>query len=276
MIHRSFGNVWSIPAQRGMIRVQRKGNVMFIDLHDRVALVTGSARRVGKAIALELAQRGVHILMHYHTSSEDAVRDTLLEIKSRGVRAFAVPADLSDPAHVKTIFQALDEHFGRLDILVNSASIFNKNALMETSLADWQQSLAVNLTAPFLCTQYAVRVMRQNEPPGGAIINICDHGALTPWPQRVDHGISKAGLLMLTRVSALALGEDNIRVNGVVPGPVLKPDGMSEDQWSAIGEQAPLKRTGEAEDVARAVAYLAGEDYITGAVLEIHGGGLPS
>jgi NAD(P)-dependent dehydrogenase (short-subunit alcohol dehydrogenase family) len=190
------------------------------------------------------------------------------------VNAFAVQADLADPQGIDTVFQAVAEHYGRLDILVNSASVFHKNTLMETSLEDWQRSLAVNLTAPFLCTKAAVPLMRANDPPGGAIINICDHGSIIPWPERADHGISKAGLLMLTRVSARSLGADNIRVNGVLPGPVLKPEGMNDEGWERVGQQVPLQRTGSAGDVARAVAYLAGEDYITGAILEVHGGGM--
>jgi len=246
---------------------------MQIDLTDQVALVTGSARRVGRAIAIELARRGAHVLVHYFRSDESTVRETLLEIKSHGVIAFAVQADLADSAGVDTVFKAVAEHFGRLSILVNSASIFNKNTVMEASLEDWQRSLDINLTAPFLCTQAAVRLMRENDPPGGSIINICDHGAVTPWPERADHGISKAGLLMLTRVSALSLGPENIRVNAVLPGPVLKPDAMSDELWDKVGQGTPLKRTGEAGDVGRAVAYLAGEDFITGTTLEVDGGG---
>ena len=246
---------------------------MQIDLTDQVALVTGSARRVGRAITIELAKRGAHVLVHYFRSDESTVRETLLEIKSHGVKAFAVQADLADSADVDTIFKAVAEHFGRLNILVNSASIFNKNTVMEATLEDWQRSIDINLTAPFLCTQAAVRLMRENDPPGGSIINICDHGAVTPWPERADHGISKAGLLMLTRVSALSLGPENIRVNAVLPGPVLKPEAMSDELWDEVGQGTPLKRTGEAGDVGRAVAYLAGEDFITGTTLEVDGGG---
>jgi pteridine reductase len=245
---------------------------MRIDLTDQVALVTGSAHRVGKAIALELARRGVHIMVHYHGSDNTTVRETLLEIKSQGVDAFAVQADLSDPAGVQIAFDAVQEEFGRLHILVNSASIFNKNNLMEATLPDWQRSLDVNLTAPFLCTQTAVRLMRENSPAGGSIINICDYGSVRPWPERIDHGVSKAGLLMLTRTSALSLGEENIRVNGVLPGPVMRSPGLSDEAWEEIGARSPLRRTGSDGDVARAVAYLVSEDYITGTILEVNGG----
>lgn len=245
---------------------------MQIDLTDQVALVTGSAHRVGKAIALELAKCGVHILVHYHTADENIVRDTVHEIKSHGVDAFAVSADISTPDGVETVFHAIQEHFENLNILVNSASVFHQHALMHVTLEDWQESLDVNLTAPLLCTQMAVRLMRDNAPPGGTVINICDYGSIKPWPDRVDHNVSKAGLLMLTQVSALSLGEENIRVNAVLPGPVMKSSGMSEDAWETIGKKSPLGRTGSPEDVARAVAYLAAEDYITGTVLHVNGG----
>lgn len=245
---------------------------MQMDLTDQVALVTGSAHRVGKAIALELARQGVHILVHYHATAENIVRETVHEIKSHGVDAFSVQADISQPEGIETVFNAIRDHFDKLNILVNSASLFNQNSLLEVTLADWQASLNVNLTAPLLCTQAAARIMRENVPQGGAIINICDYGSVNPWPERVDHNISKAGLLMLTKVSAVSLGEYNIRVNGVLPGPVLKAPGMSDEAWKKTGEKSPLNRTGSAEDVARAVAYLAAEDYISGTLLHVNGG----
>lgn len=245
---------------------------MQIDLNNQVALVTGSAKRVGRAIALELAKNGVHIMVHYHSSDDDQVRDTLLEIKSFGVDAFAVQADISTQAGVNTVFDAIQEHFGRLDILINSASIFHKNDLMDISLDDWQKSLDINLTAPFMCTQSAVLLMRQNAPSCGAIINILDYGAVQPWAERADHSVSKAGLLMLTKISALSLGKDNIRVNGVLPGPVLRDAGNSEERWEKIGQSLPIGHTGEPSDVGRAVVYLVQEDFITGTVLKVNGG----
>ena len=245
---------------------------MQIDLTNQVALVTGSAHRVGRAIAIALAKAGVNIVVHYNSAEPNIVRDTLHEIKSHGVDAISIQANLSKPEDVGNVFSAIDEHFGKLDILVNSASVFNKNRLMEVSLADWQTSLDVNLTAPFLCTQAAVPLLKRNIPTGGVIINICDYGALHPWAERVDHNISKAGLWMLTQVSALSLGGDNIRVNAVLPGPVMKSPDMTDEFWHKIGANLPLKRTGNEDDVARAVVYLAGENFITGTLLTVNGG----
>jgi NAD(P)-dependent dehydrogenase (short-subunit alcohol dehydrogenase family) len=247
------------------------GGIMHVQLADQVALVTGSAHRVGKAIALELAHQGVHILIHYHQSTEDVVKTTLREIKSHGVDAFAVQADVSTAEGVETIFQALRDHFNRLNILVNSASNFQRRTLMEVTLAEWQETLATNLTGPFLCTQEAVKFMRENDPPGGVIVNICDKGAVDPWPEFAHHGVSKAALLALTKVTAASLGPE-IRANAIIPGAVLKPPNMEEERWQRNAERIPAKYPGMAEDVARAVAYLASETFITGAVLHVDGG----
>jgi NAD(P)-dependent dehydrogenase (short-subunit alcohol dehydrogenase family) len=246
---------------------------MQIDLTDHVALVTGSAHRVGRAIALELARCGADILVHYHTSGGDQVRGTVQEIKSLGVDAFAVQADVSTAEGVETIFTALREHYGQLNVLVNSASIFQQRALVDVTLEEWEQTMAVNVTGPFLCTQAAVEWMRANNPPGGSIINICDKGSIQPWPEYAHHGISKAALWMLTQVSAASLGPD-IRVNAVIPGPVMKPAGrdMSDEAWAKVGEKLPLQRTGDADDVARAVAYLARESFVTGTAIHVNGG----
>jgi NAD(P)-dependent dehydrogenase (short-subunit alcohol dehydrogenase family) len=242
-----------------------------IDIAGQVALVTGSAHRVGKAIALELAKNGVRIMVHYASSSEDTVKETLREIKSEGVDAYAVQADIRTPDGVETVFTAINEHFGKLNILVNSASNFQRRALMDVSYADWQETMAINLTAPFLCTQRAVPLMLQNDPPGGAIVNILDRGSLQPWPTFAHHGISKAGLLALTEVTAASLGPE-IRANGVIPGAVLKPEAQSQEQWETNALETPMKVPGSAEDVARAVVYLVSEGWVTGAILKVDGG----
>ncbi len=256
---------------------------MHVNLTNQVALVTGAAHRVGKAIALELARRGAHIMLHYYHSDADTVRETLQAIKSFGVKAFQVQADIGTVEGVETIFSAVRESFGQLDILVNSASIFQRRSLLEVTPEEWQQTMNINLFGPFLCTQQAAKLMREvpeddpDEPStqlkraGGVIINICDKGSIDPWPDYAHHGISKAGLLALTKVSAASLGPD-IRVYAIIPGPVLKPEEYNEERWAKSGARVPLKRTGTAEDVARAVAFLASEDYITGAVLNVDGG----
>lgn len=243
---------------------------MKIDLTDKVALVTGSARRVGKAIALALAKEGVNIVVHYNGSNPKEVRDTVQDIKSLGVDAISVQCDISDPNEIPNLIERVKEHYERLDILVNSASVFPAQDFMDITVEDWNLTMNVNLRAPFILTQHAARLMEQNEEAGGAIVNICDQGAFAPWPKRPHHGISKFGLWMLTQVSAVALAPD-IRVNAVVPGPVLKA-GMSDEGWQKLGEQLPLRQTGQPEDVGRAVVYLVSEGFLTGTKIEVNGG----
>jgi NAD(P)-dependent dehydrogenase (short-subunit alcohol dehydrogenase family) len=253
-----------------LVKCSKKAALMKTDLHGQVALVTGAAHRVGKAIALELARHGVHILVHYGGAAA-AAAETVRELQALGVEAHAVQADLRQPVAIDALFDALRTHFGRLHILVNSASNFQRRNLLTLSLEDWNETLAINLTAPFRCTQLAAPLMRQNTPSGGVIINILDRGAISAWPEYPHHGISKSGLWMLTQVSAVSLAPD-IRANAVLPGPVIKPERMAAADWEREGQVAPLRRTGSAEDVARAVAYLAAEDYITGTVLHVNGG----
>ena len=246
---------------------------MEVDLNGKVALVTGAARRVGKVIALELARQGANILVHYHRAEAAEVRDTLQEIKSLGVDACGVAADISQAEGVDKLFEALQKRYERLDIVVNNASVFQRGDLLEVSLDDWDLTMAVNLRAPFLITQRAARLMAEKPIPSGVIVNICDQGVDGPWRERPIHGISKSALWMLTQVSALSLGPA-IRVNAIVPGPIMKPAGRetSDEAWALKGARSALSRTGQPEDVARAVAFLCREDHITGALLHVNAG----
>ena len=246
---------------------------MRVELTDKVALVTGAAQRVGRVIALELAKQGVSILVHYHRADSATARDTVNEIKSYGVDAHSVRADLAQAEGVASLIDALRERFDRLDIVVNNASVFQTRELLDVSLDDWELTMAVNLRAPFLITQAAARIMANNPIPGGVIINISDAGADRPWQEYPHHGISKSALWMLTQVSALSLGPA-IRANAIIPGPVMKTAGreISDDAWEQVGDRSVLRRTGSPEDVARAVIYLCSEDYITGELLHVNAG----
>jgi NAD(P)-dependent dehydrogenase (short-subunit alcohol dehydrogenase family) len=243
---------------------------MQLDLKDRVVCVTGSARRVGRAIALAFAQEGAHLVIHHHASPEEAT-GAAEEVRSSGVDALVVSADQSDPAAVEHLFRAIRAHYGTLDVMVNSAAGFKHTPLLDVTFGEWQAVLGVNLTGPFLCTQQAARLMIDGGQ-GGAIINISDNSGLNPWPARPHHSISKAGVIMLTQVAALALAEHNIRVNCVVPGPVLRPAGEPEEVLDAIAQGLPLKRIGHPQDIARACVFLACNDYATGAILRVDGG----
>lgn len=239
------------------------------DLSGRVALITGSARRLGKEIALELARAGSDILIHYGSTPLETVHETVAELRALDIHAEATQADLAQGQEINHLVRSAINHFGRLDILVNSAAIFQRRDFLDITREDWERTLAINLSAPFLLTQAAARVMQENA--SGVIINIGDYGSLQPWPRYPHHGICKAALMMLTRTSALSLAPE-IRVNAVIPGPVLRPDDMSEQAWSKICASTPLGWGGSGESISKAVRYLASEDAITGAVISVDGG----
>jgi NAD(P)-dependent dehydrogenase (short-subunit alcohol dehydrogenase family) len=242
---------------------------MLQSLQEKVVCVTGSARRVGRAILLEFAKLGAHVVIH-HSNSDAEAQDTAEEAHTYGVKSLIVKADQSSSTDVARLFETIHAHYGRLDVLVNSASNYKKKPLLEITLEEWHEVLDINLTGPFLCTQYAARLIIDSGH-GGSIINISDNYGLHPSKARPHHSISKAGLIMLTRTSALALGEHNIRVNCVVPGPVLRGQ-ESESHWFDLAQKLPIKRTGTPEDIGRTCTFLATNDFITGAVIHVDGG----
>jgi NAD(P)-dependent dehydrogenase (short-subunit alcohol dehydrogenase family) len=240
------------------------------DLRGKVALVTGGARRVGKAIGLELAAQGMHIAIH-HGSSDDDAAQTADEIRAWGVKALVVKADLRAPESFAGLFEAVQAEFGRLDVLVNNAATFKTGDLLSVTLDEWREVMDTNLTAPFLLGQHAVRLMRNSPECIGAIVNIIDRSAFTPWKTYPVHSVSKAALKSLTEVMALSYGPD-VRVNAIAPGPVLRDEANSPEKWEKIGQGLPVKHTGHPNDVARAVAFLAAQPFITGATLQVDGG----
>ena len=239
-----------------------------MELTGKVAVVTGAAHRVGRAIALGLARRGCHLAIHFH-SSEPAAVETEQEAAGLGVRAVRVQADLRRPEDVVRLFETADRTFGGVDILVNSAASLEAQDFMSLTADDWDRVLDLNLRGPFLCLQQAAERMRARG--GGAVVNISDIAAHWGWPRFPAHSVSKAGLEMLTRVAALALAP-TIRVNAVAPGPVEKPPGMAAERWSSLGRALPLQRTGTAEQVAEAVVFCLENDYVNGEIIFVDGG----
>ncbi|MEJ2013325.1 MAG: SDR family oxidoreductase [Anaerolineales bacterium] len=233
-----------------------------------VALVTGAAHRVGRAIAAGLSERGYRIMLHYNQAQEEA-RETAGHLTARGTDVALHQADLTDLQQIEALFNHAAEHFERLDVLVNSAAIMRRMDFDHVNAAEWADSIDLNLRAPFFCTQQAARIMKQNG--GGVVINISDIAARQPWPRFPVHSISKAGLEMLTRVAAAYLAPE-IRVNGIAPGPVLKPEGMSEDRWQKLGAALPLGRTGTPHAVVEAVLFLIENNEINGEILAVDGG----
>ncbi len=241
-----------------------------MELKDKVTLVTGGAHRVGKAIALELARAGAHVVVHYRSAGA-AVTQTVAEIEALGVRALAVQADLSTEAGIDALFAATAAAFGGLDVLVNSAASMEAGDVRTLSRAAWQRVLDLNLTAPFFCAQAAARLMAGRG--GGVIVNIGDLAGRQPWAKYPAHSVSKAGVEMVTKVLAKALAPE-IRVNAVAPGPVMKPDDWDDARWARSGDHTLLKRPGSGYDVARAVLFLVEAEYITGETLVVDGGRL--
>ena len=234
-------------------------------LAGQVALITGAAKRIGRSIALRLAADGADIVVNYASSKPEA--DTLVaEIKSTGRRAIAAKADVSHRLDVQKLFSAAENEFGRLDILVNNAGTFFPAKFEELTEEQWDHILNVNLKSQFLCAQSAAPIMKRQGR--GRIINLSSLGGLLAWPAYTHYCVSKAGSIMLTRCLARALGPE-ILVNSVAPGTIQFPGEPPDEEYI---RRVPLHHTGNGDDIAQAVAYLATADFVTGQILVVDGG----
>ncbi|MFH1018912.1 MAG: SDR family oxidoreductase [Pseudomonadota bacterium] len=242
-----------------------------MDLQGKVALVTGGAKRVGRTIALALASKGCHVGFSYNTSKSEA-KDTLAEIRNLGVKADSVRGDISRPADIKKIVRDVETHLGPIDILINSASIFERTPWPEIQEKTWDRHLTVNLKAPFLMArEVAPGMVRRGR---GKIVNIVDWATERPYKHYLPYLVSKAGLVCLTKALARELAPA-VQVNGVAPGPVLLPEAMTDSERQAILKATPLRREGSPTDVANAVLFLVeGTDFATGTILHVDGGRL--
>jgi len=238
-----------------------------MDLTGRTALVTGGAHRIGGALSRALAGAGAGVVINYHQSA-GAAAQLAAEIQAAGGHALAVRADVSRPADVRALLDATLAEFGRLDILVNSASRFDRAPLPEITPEQWDRTLDVNLKGPFLLAQAAAPALRASR---GCIINILDLSAFQPWPSFVPHAVSKAGLLHLTRCLARALAPE-VRVNAVAPGHVLPPQGFDQQDYPGGMDRRVLDQPGSPTDVIQAVDYLIRAEFVTGEVLVVDGG----
>lgn len=242
------------------------------ELKGKVVFVTGSARRVGRAIALAFARQGANLVVHYASPSSEADgHSAAAEARQLGVEALVLTGNQSKPAEVDLMFEEVRRHFGKLDVMVNSAAIFKRRDLLEIDEAEWEEVIGINLKGPFLLTQRAARLMRESGQ-GGVIINISDNSGLYPWKSRPHHSIAKAGVIMLTQVSALALAEYHIRVNCIVPGPVLRPADEPESVLDTIAAGLPVGHIGTPDNIADACLFLAKNPFVTGSILRVDGG----
>lgn len=229
-------------------------------------MVTGAARRLGKAIALDLAARGYAIGLHYHASA-DAAHQTAAELRQLGADVLLLPADLTVPAEIEQMFRQLDGQPHPLRVLVNSAAVMPGGDLKDMAAAEWDAIMALNLRAPWLCAQQAARRM----PEGGVIINISDSGAHKTWSKFPAYVISKNGVETLTRLLAKSLAPE-IRVNGVAPGLILPEKNIAPQEWQRLVARLPLRQAGTPQAVAQAVAFLVESAHITGETIVVDGG----
>ena len=238
-----------------------------MEIRGKTALVTGGAKRVGRTIALELAKKGAHILLHYHRSEKEA-RQAADEIKTLGVSCGLLQADLSVAKDVSTMAAEALKLRKSVDILVNSASLFFKTPPETASEADWDKLMDTNLKAPFLLsTEIGRRMVKQ----GGSIVNIADWSGFRPYKDYSAYCSSKGGLITLTKALARDLAP-RVRVNAVAPGPVLAPPDMSETEKEAVAKTTALGRWRKPEDIAYAVNFLIENDFVNGIVLVVDGG----
>lgn len=239
-----------------------------MQLKGRAALVTGAGKRVGRAIALRLAQAGCDVAVHFHSSAKEAA-ETVAQCKKLGVRAESFAADLADATAARGLATAVVKNFRRLDILVNNASVFEPQSLEDFSIDAWNRDFAVHVTAAMVLAHEARAALRAG---GGRIINLCDAASGRPWPSHLGYSVSKGALETLTRVLARAFAPE-VNVVGIAPGVADWPDHYDESLRAKLTERIPLGRAGRPEDIAAAVHFLLADgDYITGAIIPIDGG----
>jgi pteridine reductase len=240
------------------------------DIQDSpVALVTGGAIRIGAAIVRELAARGYRVAIHANTSL-DRAQELVTELTTAGHTAAAFGADLRDEEAIRAMIDRVRRHFGRLDALVNSAATWSSTPLEDVMADDVRRFFEINTLSTFVCCQHAGLIMA-NQEQGGAIVNIGDWAVERPYRDYSAYFISKAAIPTLTRMFAVELAP-KVRVNAVLPGPVLLPEGVSEEERRRAIAGTLLHRAGKPENIAHAVAALLENDFITGVCLPVDGG----
>ena len=235
-------------------------------LDGKVALVTGAGRRLGRAVALRLAEEGMDVAAHYGSSAKEAA-EVVGKIEEMGCKAVAVKADLRSVDGIRQLLLEVGNELGKLDVLVNSAANFLPGSLISTTEEIWDASLETNVKAPFFLAQAAAPMLRRAK---GTIVNFADTGGMLGWPGFIGHSVAKAGMINLTKSLAKALAPD-VRVNAIAPGTITMPGDPPEWEQEFV-KLAPLGKTGRPSDIADAVVYLATADFLTGHTLVLDGG----
>ena len=242
-----------------------------MDLVERVALVTGG-RRIGAVVATELARRGADVALVYRESRTEA-EETAAAVRALGRRAVVLQADLASAAGPERAVDEAVGHLGRLDVLVNMASHYRRLPWDEMDVADWDAQMAVDLRAAWLCARAAVPHMRRVR--GGRIVNFSDWVARSGRPRYTGYlayYVAKAGVAALTEALALELAADQILVNAIAPGPIVAPEGTSDEEFAQVERATPLGRWGGEMEIAKAVLALVDTDFMTGETVRVDGG----
>jgi len=242
-----------------------------MELRDRVVIITGG-KRIGRIVAQRLADRGADLVLSYRGSKAEA-DETVTDVEARGRRAIAVAADVSKAADCTALVAAAVTAFGRVDALVNMASVYGSKPLDQLTEADFDRDLAINLKSAFLCAQAAIPVMRRTG--GGRIVNFADWLARSgrpAYPGFTSYYVAKAGVVALTESLALEVARDNILVNAIAPGPIVPPPDMSREEADEVARATPVGRWGGESEIAKAVVLLCQTDFITGETIRVDGG----
>jgi NAD(P)-dependent dehydrogenase (short-subunit alcohol dehydrogenase family) len=242
-----------------------------MELTNRVALITGG-KRIGAVVATELARRGADVALVYRSSRTEA-EETAGAVRSLGRRAVVLQADLSEPDAGERVVDATVAELGRLDILINMASLYRPKALDELIVDDWDDQMAVDLRAAWLCARAAVPHMRRVR--GGRIVSMADWVARSGRPRYagyLTYYVAKAGVIALTEALALELAPDQILVNAVAPGPIVAPEDISDEEFAQVERATPLGRWGGEIEIAKAILLFVESDFITGETIRVDGG----
>jgi NAD(P)-dependent dehydrogenase (short-subunit alcohol dehydrogenase family) len=242
-----------------------------LELIDRAVLITGG-KRIGAAVAADLARRGMHVALSFNRSRDEAeaVADV---VRGLGRKAVVVQANLSHGPDCKALVDRAASSLGRLDVLVNMASVYKSVPLDDTDEAYWDSVVNVDLKAAFLCASAAIPHLRA--AGGGRIINFSDWVAVSGRPRYkgyLPYYVAKHGVIGLSEALALELAADQILVNTIAPGPILAPDGLSDDELKAVEAATPLGRWGGEAEIARTVVFLLESDFVTGETIRVDGG----
>jgi len=238
-----------------------------MDLRGRAALVTGAGHRVGRAIAVALGGRGMRVAVHYNAAA-DGAEETLRQVRAAGGDGFVVAGDLTKPDAPPKLIQAVATQFGGLDVLVNSAAVMLRTPFGEITPKQWDDVMALNHRAPFFLAQAAAPHLRKAR---GVIVNIADLAAFETWPGYLPHGISKSGVVYMTRALARVLAPE-VRVAAVAPGTVLLPENWDAGSAEHLRQTTPLERNGSPSDVTRTVLFILDSEYLTGETIIVDGG----